>query len=284
MMATLQSHTTAEWGSDFFGTLNQLPPEPVAGIGGILETMNALPAFRDARQWVLRHLQLSPGSAVLEGGCGTGVALSDLADIVGTAGRVAGIDPTEAFIATARERAVKAGAANAHYEVGDIRALPFADGEFDAAFCDKVLIHAGPAQSALGELARVVRPGGSVGAVEWLPFFALSTTCPALESAFNAIFRTAMYEYGVSANLARHFRTAGLTDVGRAAFLAHTDSLDAHPFWRAFIIGQLPMFVHAGLIVEGEANALRDDLESLEAMGEFCASFVVQVAVGTVTQ
>src|SRR4051794_631855 len=112
-MATRQRDMTQEWGSDFFGTLNQLPPEPVMGIGGILETMNALPAFRDARRWMLGQLGLAPGSAVLEGGCGTGVALPDLLDIVGASGRVAGVDPTEAFIATARERATKAGATTA---------------------------------------------------------------------------------------------------------------------------------------------------------------------------
>jgi hypothetical protein len=47
---------TAEWGSDFFGTLNEMPSEPVIGIGHILEAMSTLPAFRDARQWVLRNL------------------------------------------------------------------------------------------------------------------------------------------------------------------------------------------------------------------------------------
>ena len=86
----------------------------------------------------------------------------------------------------------------------------------------------------------------------------------------------------MSANLSRHFHAADLGEVRSEAFLAHTDSLDAHPFWRPFILGQLPMFCHAGLIAEEEANALRDDLESLEAKGEFSASFIVQAAVGTV--
>ena len=279
-MKTGQPIAAREWDADFFGTLNQLPPEPVAGIGGILEAMGTLPAFHDARRWMLRQLRLAPGAAVLEGGCGTGVALPDLLELVGTTGRVAGVDPTEAFVATARTRAARAGATNARYEVGDIRALPFADGTFAGAFCDKVLIHAGPPVAALGELARVAQ-GGRVGAVEWLPCFALSTTRPELEASFNAIFRASLYDYGVSANLARQFHAAGLTEVRSEAFLAHTTSLDAHPFWRHFIIGQLPMFCHTGLIAEEEAGALRDDLEGLEARGEFSAGFIVQAAVGT---
>src|SRR5207237_370072 len=128
---------TEGWGADFFGTLNEFPPEPVAGIGGILETMRTLPAFQDARRWVLRNLHLTAGSAILEAGCGTGAALPDVLEIVGTGGRISGVDPTDAFIATARDRARRSGAAHAQYDVGDIRALPFADGAFDAAFCDK---------------------------------------------------------------------------------------------------------------------------------------------------
>ena len=53
-------------------------------------------------------------------------------------------------------------------------------------------------------------------------------------TAFNAIFQKAVYDYNVSANLARHFRAAGLEKITQA-FLAYTDSLDDPP-WRAFII------------------------------------------------
>jgi len=50
------------------------------------------------------------------------------------------------------------------------------DGEFDAVFCDKVLIHAGPASAALREMVRVTRASGRAGTIEWLPFFAISPT------------------------------------------------------------------------------------------------------------
>jgi hypothetical protein len=39
---------SAGWGSDFFGALNDLPPEPVTGIGHILEAMATLPT-RDTK-------------------------------------------------------------------------------------------------------------------------------------------------------------------------------------------------------------------------------------------
>lgn len=273
--------SAVDWGSDFFGTLNEMPAEPVTGIGRILEAMATLPAYHDARQWLLQNLGISQGSSVMEAGCGTGAALSDVLSVVGKKGRITGNDPTKAFVESARARAEQLGAANARYEIGDIRSIAADDGEFDAAFCDKVLIHAGPPKAALTEMARVTRGAGHVGALEWLPFFAVSSSRPEALDAFNAIFRKACYDYFVSLNLARHFHSAGLKDIRTQAFLAHTDNLDVHPFWRAFIFQQIPMFVHVELIDQATAQTLLADLEALNAKGEFSASFIVQAAVGT---
>jgi ubiquinone/menaquinone biosynthesis C-methylase UbiE len=281
-MADSSAATSAsDWASDFFGTLNEMPAHAVSGIRGILEAMSTLPAFRDARQWALRNLGLSPGASVIEAGSGNGASVGDVLAIVGTDGRITGIDPTLTFVDNARSRAGALGASNVRYEVGDIRAIPARDGEFDAAFCDKVLIHAGPASAAVAEMARVTRAGGSVGAIEWLPFFAMSSTRPDALDAFNAIFKRAVYDYFVSANLARHFMAAGLTAVRSEAFLAHTESLDGHPFWRAFIVHQIPMFVQVGLIDEAVAHAFLADIEVLNAAGAFSATVIVQAAVGT---
>jgi ubiquinone/menaquinone biosynthesis C-methylase UbiE len=279
--STGTSGSASDWGSDFFGTLNEMPAEPVTGIGQILEAMSTLPAFRDARNWVLRNLGIAHGSSVIEAGCGNAAALADILSTVGTKGKVVGIDPTSAFIECARTRAGQLGAPNARFEVGDIRAIPFEDGEFDAAFCDKVLIHAGPPKAALGEMVRVTRVGGHVGAIEWLPLFVTSSSQTAALDAFNGVFRKAVYDYFISCNLARHFHASGLTDVRTEALLAHTDSLDAHPFWRAFIVHQMPMFIHVDLIEEATARAFLADLEALNQKSEFSASFIVQAAVGT---
>jgi hypothetical protein len=130
-------------------------------------------------------------------------------------------------------------------------------------------------------MARVTRPGGSVGAIEWLPFFAISATNLTALAAFNAIFPKAVYEYFVSVNLARHFHAAGLKNVRTRAFLAHTTSLDEPVFWRAFIVHQMPMLIQAGLIEEPQAIAFLSDIEALNAAGTFSASFVVQAATGT---
>src|SRR5258708_21381713 len=142
-------------------------------------------------------------------------------------------------------------------------------------------MHGGGRKGGLSEMARVTRGGGRVGAIEWLPFFVISASQPAALDAFHAGFKKAAYEYFVRCNLARHFGAAGLKDLGTKAFLAHTDNLDSHPYWRAFIVHQMPMFIHAELIEETTAQSFLADLEGLNAKGEFSASFIVQAAVGT---
>jgi ubiquinone/menaquinone biosynthesis C-methylase UbiE len=269
-----------ECGSDLFRTLDDMPSESVARIGEILDAMATLPTFREARRWVLRQLDIADDASLIEIGCGNGAALPDVLSLMGTNGRVVGIDPTIAFVETARARAAALGATRAEFRVGDIRTIPCATGAFDAAFCDKVLIRTAAPKAALDEMARVTRAGGHIGAVEWLPFFLISSTRPSAADAFNAIFKTAVHDYFVSGNLKRHFHAAGLKRVRTQTFLAHTDNLDTHPWWRAFIVYQMSKVAQVGLIDQSTASAFLADLEALNTRNEFSASFIVTGAVG----
>jgi ubiquinone/menaquinone biosynthesis C-methylase UbiE len=269
----------ATWRSDFFGTLNDLPPEPVAELAHTLEIMGSEPGYRAVRLALLRELAVPSNGTVVDAGCGTGVALTDLQEVYGTGVHVIGVDPTENFLEFARKRAGRLGAA-ARYEAGDIRELRLDDASVDAAFCDKVLLHTGPTAAALAQLVRVVRPGGRVGAIEWYPQFMLSTTDRRAEEAFNAMIRQTCYDYTVAGNLARHFRAAGLRDLSIMTSVVGAETLDEHPFWRAFLIEQLPLFVHAGVLTDEVARNLAEDLEALNSRGAFSAAFMVRTAVG----
>ena len=92
------SNSRPEWESDFFGTINEMPPEPVVGISHILDAMGTLPAFRDGRLWVLQNLRISEGSSVIEAGCGApaGVRVFEEQQILGA------VDARDRFAATRR--------------------------------------------------------------------------------------------------------------------------------------------------------------------------------------
>jgi len=280
-MSTIDGTVAADaWHSDFFGTVNEMPPEPVDLIATVLEAMGTEPGFQLARRTLIGDLGLGPGGSVAEAGCGTGAALHDLVSVVGSVGTVVGVDPSRPFVERARDRAAKAGV-NATYQEGDARQLPLADATYDAAFCDKILIHVAPASRVIGEMARVTRPGGKVGALEWMPRFAISTTDPDLADRYNDIYRKAVCNYYVCADLERHFHAAGLVDVVARTHVAHTTTLDAHPFWRLFLLDQIPLFAHAGLITEEDGRRFAADQEELNEKGEFSAAFIIRTAVGT---
>jgi ubiquinone/menaquinone biosynthesis C-methylase UbiE len=85
---------------------------------------------------------------VLDAGCGNG----DFAALI-AAPDVTCVDASEAAVANARERGLRA-------EVADIERLPFADATFDVVTCNWVLYHLGNLDAGLVEIARVLRPGG----------------------------------------------------------------------------------------------------------------------------
>jgi ubiquinone/menaquinone biosynthesis C-methylase UbiE len=109
---------------------------------------------------------LHAGMRVLEVGCGTGAVAREVASKV-TPGEVIGIDREEAQVETARQLAAEQDVRNVHFLRGDASALDYPEASFDAAYCRFVLEHVPNPKGVLGEMYRVVKPGGWVCAYEW---------------------------------------------------------------------------------------------------------------------
>ncbi len=114
---------------------------------------------------VVSLAMLEPGQRVLDLATGTGNAAL-LAARAGAA--VTGIDAASRLIAVAEHRAASAGL-EASFVVGDVAALPFADGAFDVALSVFGLIFAPDAERAFAELIRVLAPGGRGLISVWVP-------------------------------------------------------------------------------------------------------------------
>jgi ubiquinone/menaquinone biosynthesis C-methylase UbiE len=134
-----------------------------------LEQVIATSALQAVGLEALRQLALQPDQRVLEAGCGTGLFLASLAERVGATGQVVGVDLSPEFVDLARQRAAALGE-RVTVERADIRRLPFPDASFDAAHCERVLMHLADPVAALTELRRVLKPGGVMVAAEtdWL--------------------------------------------------------------------------------------------------------------------
>jgi ubiquinone/menaquinone biosynthesis C-methylase UbiE len=104
-------------------------------------------------------LGLREGDRVLDAGCGTGRALTPLRAAVGLSGVVIGADLTPAML----EAAVRAGRdRDGHLVLADVAALPLRSGSLDAVFGAGLIAHLPRPAENLRELARVVRPGGTL--------------------------------------------------------------------------------------------------------------------------
>jgi demethylmenaquinone methyltransferase / 2-methoxy-6-polyprenyl-1,4-benzoquinol methylase len=99
-----------------------------------------------------------PGDRVLDSCCGTGdLALASLA----AGGRVTGLDFSERMLERARRKS-----GEVEWVQGDALALPFEDSSFDAATVGFGVRNLDDLERGLGELRRVLRPGGRVSILE----------------------------------------------------------------------------------------------------------------------
>lgn len=121
-----------------------------------------------ARRAGLEALNVQPGERVLELGFGTGNEVLELAEKVGAAGSVAGIDVSEGMRQVTQKKLDETKpAAKVELTVGDARKLPYPDASFDAVYTSFTLelFAAEDIPVVLAEVNRVLKPGGRFGVV-----------------------------------------------------------------------------------------------------------------------
>jgi SAM-dependent methyltransferase len=110
----------------------------------------------DPRQFAFEAVAKAKPERVLEVGGGEGELAERLVRELGV--RLVGIDQSAGMVEVQRSKGIDA-------TVGDVRALPFSDGEFDVAVAAWMLYHVPDLERGVAELARVLRPGGVLVAV-----------------------------------------------------------------------------------------------------------------------
>lgn len=123
---------------------------------------------RFGRQTVER-LDLRPGESVLDVCSGSGGSALPAAERVGPNGRVIAVDLAERLIALAEAKAQSRGLGNIEFRVADMLALGYPDATFDAVICVFGIFFVPDMTAAVGELWRMVRPGGRLAITTWGP-------------------------------------------------------------------------------------------------------------------
>jgi SAM-dependent methyltransferase len=173
------------------------------------------------------RLGLRAGDRVLDMGCGAGRHAFETyrrgGDVVAfdqDGDELAGV--LEIFAAMKQAGEVPDGA-EADIKQGDALQLPFVDAEFDRVVAAEVLEHIPDDQAAIAELARVLRPGGTMAVTvpRWLP----EKVCWALSDAYHEVEGGHVRIY-TRDELVAKLRDAGLEYLGKD----HVHGLHA-PYW-----------------------------------------------------
>lgn len=200
---------------------------------------------------------VAPGQRVLDVGCGPGALTAELVARLG-ASAVSAVDPSEPFVAAARER---------HPDVDVRRAaaeeLPFEDGSFDAALAQLVVHFMADPVGGLREMARVTCEDGVVAACVWDHAGGQGPLCAFWEAAREldpGVHDESQLPGSREGHLTELFEAAGLRDVEETLLSVEVEHPTFDDWWEPFTFGVGPAgaFV-AGLDVERRA-ALRERL------------------------
>jgi SAM-dependent methyltransferase len=212
------------------------------------------------RHPALALLELRPDERCLDAGCGLGEDARAIAEVARA--RVIGIDRSARMVAEATARSVaRAGVA---FVAADATSLPFADATFDAAWVKRTLMHLPSPASAVSELARVVRPGGRVVAVE--PDLEVVLLDSGLADATRRVLARRAAGYAspwVGRQLRGLLLAAGLTDVRVLA--DHAEFTDLAAGERVLRL----LDVARSVLAPEEAARWEEDLRARDAAGRF---------------
>jgi ubiquinone/menaquinone biosynthesis C-methylase UbiE len=110
----------------------------------------------------LMYADICEGDVVLDLGSGAGIDVLLAAKLVGTSGRVIGIDMTPEMIEKAQKNAEEADAKNVEFRLGEIESMPVEDESVDWVISNCVINLAPDKDSVFREAHRVLKPGGKL--------------------------------------------------------------------------------------------------------------------------
>ncbi len=209
----------------------------------------------------LKWVGVANGKSWLDVGCGNGAFTEEIVTRAGPSA-VTGIDPSDGQIGFARKRP---GLHDVTFHVGDAQALPFAANAFDVGVMALVISFVPDPAKGVAELARVVKPGGTVAAYMWdLPKMGvpLSPLYRALVKLGHAAPQPPNPHASSQESLQKLWADAGLQSVEMTVLRIPVSFENLDDFWASNVVPVGPLGkVLAGLSA-AESKALKDELQA----------------------
>lgn len=222
---------------------------------------------------MLEMAGITTGMRVLDIGSGAGDVALLLAEQVGPAGSIVGVDIDPSLLSFASERATAAGYTNISFQAGDITKMEFAEEAFDAIVGRLIMLHLPTPTATLQRLSTFLRPGGIVAFQDFdMAHFAAMPVHPPnqLQQWVCSLIAQAFSRAGISIrtglDLYRIFRDAGLPAPhmhGEASLLTGEHKIGYE--WGAETLRSLlPLVLRFGLASEEEVdiNTLADRMHA----------------------
>ncbi len=112
---------------------------------------------------LVEHARISRGKHVLDIATGTGMVAIEAAQLVGSEGRVVGVDISNGMLEQAKRKVEALGLSNIEFQLADAEALDFPENSFDVVLCSSAFIWMSDLIAALRLWHRLLKPGGLVG-------------------------------------------------------------------------------------------------------------------------
>ena len=199
--------------------------------------------------------EVANGQRVLDVGCGPGALTTELVRRLGDAA-VTAVDPSEPFVAAARERqpGVRVERASAEH-------LPFRDRGFDAALAQLVVHFMTDAVAGLREMARVTRRDGVVAACVWDHAGGqgpLSMYWDAARELDRDVEDESELAGAREGHLAELFDAAGLHEIEETQLAVSVEHASFEEWWEPFRLGVGPAGAYAAGLDPERQTELRE--------------------------
>ncbi len=253
----------------------QFDDEMVRRIEAVYRTEDAI----RRRRAIAEALRLQNGERVIDIGTGPGFVACEMADAVGRAGEVLGIDGSEAMLQLARQRCAEKP--QVQFKTGDATQLPVPAASFDVAVSIQVYEYVRNVDAALAEMHRVLRPGGraAIMSTDWK-----SIVWSAMDESRMQRVLAAWEEHCAYTDLPRHLRqklvSAGFAITHQQVVPQFNPTYDPNTYSyglieiiRAFVAGR-------NKLTDAEAAEWAEDLRRVGEQGNyfFCLNQYLYVA------
>lgn len=247
------------------------------GMVAVLEGRGTDSGYRRVLRSLMDEIALDETERLLEVGCGTGAVARWLATTIPTTAPITAVDVNDFLLGEAKALAARDGLGERiAFGPGDATKLPFEAGAFDVTLCLTVM-EEGDADAMLGELIRVTRPGGRVGAVVRAVDRPMIWNLPLpddIRERVEAPIRSVSADGCADASLYDRFAAAGLGDLRLYPAYMAIDDVN-NPSFRYYEPHVL------SLLDEGEKTVWHRALAAAVAAGTQYLARPMHCAVGT---